>query len=183
MELKNMKVKPPKTLLLLTTLLTCVLMVSTATALPVTTSEPVMEIVQQNDQLKTLFNRICELQESDMPLQEKQKMMLGLFESEDIAIDNNILGSIVLILSILLTLLISPLVLLFSFLYGFIRALQVLITNTPADLVNNIFEVFLLAFAYAGWMVYYSFLTIEILLINIIEFFYMPQNFKKSSYT
>ena len=142
-----------------------------------------MEIVQQNDELLTFFNSICEIKESNMTVQEKQKKMMELFEYEESLEVIDILGSIVLILSILLTALVSPIVLMFSFLYGFIRALQALITNNPADLVNNIFEVFLLAFATAGWMLYYTFLTIEILLINIIDFFYLPQNVNTSART
>lgn len=149
-------------------------MISTATALPVTTSEPVMKLVEEHEQLKILFEKIKEIEELDTTYQEKQKMMIQIMELDEYSFEEEILKVLILILSILLTVISSPIVFVAFFIYQFVIALTVLITNNPPDVVDNIFEVFLIAFSTATLMIYFTFLRYELLLLRIVDFFLYP---------
>jgi|GEM_PF-6694687 len=75
-----MKKAARKTILLITTLLTCLLMLSTATAVPVANSEPVMDLVEEHEELQILLDKINEIQNLDISLKEKQTMIQDLID-------------------------------------------------------------------------------------------------------
>ncbi len=74
-----------KTLLILSCLFTSLLMVSTATALPVATSEPVMDLVEEQEQMMELNTQIQSIINSDKSFLEKKEGLLQLINDLDIS--------------------------------------------------------------------------------------------------
>ncbi len=67
-----------KPVLLLITFLTCLLMLSTATAVPMANSEPVMDLVEEQEQIMELSTTIEDIINSDCSLLEKKESLLQL---------------------------------------------------------------------------------------------------------
>ncbi len=82
-----MKGRIYKTGLVLTAILTCLLMISTATAVPVANSEPVMDLVEEQEQLMELSTTIEDIINSDCSLVEKKESLLQLIIDEDITLE------------------------------------------------------------------------------------------------
>jgi len=74
-------------LLVLSCILTSLLMVSTATALPVASSEPVMDLVEEQEQILELKTTIENIINSDCSLSEKKEGLLQLIN--DLKLNNN----------------------------------------------------------------------------------------------
>ena len=171
-----MRGKIIKAPLCLITLLSCLLMVSTVTALPAITSESIMKIVDEHDEIHILIEKSCLFNRLDIAHQEKQKMNMRISEFIDFLDDMNILKILILVLSVLLTIIVSPIIIPLSFVYGFIIALTSMLTNDPPDIADNLIEVIIFACATVLWVLYFVFLTIEVTLINIINFIIQPNS-------
>jgi len=151
-------------------------MVSTVTALPAITSESIIKIVYEHDEIHILTEKSSLFDRLDIAHQEKLKMKMMISEFIDFLDDMNILKILILVLSVLLTVVVSPIVIPLSFIYGFIIALTSMLTNDPPDIADNLIEVFIFAFATVLWVLYFVFLTFEVTLINIIDFIIQPNN-------
>ncbi len=135
---KNMKGSIYKTGLVFISILTCLLMISTATAVPVANAEPVMDMVEENEELLELKESIEVIINSYLSTEEKKDDILQLFNDFE-EIDANVLENIlwaVFMISFYLLMIAFP---------------------TPVIIINLIITSFLTCLSFFLYIIFHSF--------------------------
>jgi len=103
-----MKERTYKTGLVLTAILTCLLMISTATAVPVATSEPVMELTKRQEKIHEITNQFTTIKESNSSIIEKIKQL-----KSTVLVPSKLDNIIMIIGAVILSLILYPILLSF----------------------------------------------------------------------